>query len=201
MQAYSINESNYIDSIKGIDVIKGFSKQHLFGKKNDLIFSFFQTKIFELGKLNLTISLYSGIILVIFLLIILGFSSYSVLNNDIRIGELMAILRISSSLLTSITNLALVTIPIQEAKVAFDRMFEYSLLLDKENTEGQEIKEIWSIDLSNIDFRFKGRSRLLNQISFRIRKGSVTCILGKSGSGKTTLTELLQKNSCLKMVK
>ncbi len=92
MQAYSINESNYIDSIKGIDVIKGFSKQHLFGKKNDLIFSFFQTKIFELGKLNLTISLYSGIILVIFLLIILGFSSYSVLNNDIRIGELMAIL-------------------------------------------------------------------------------------------------------------
>jgi ATP-binding cassette subfamily B protein len=138
---------------------------------------------------------------VIFLLIILGFSSYSVLNNDIRIGELMAILGISSSLLTSITNLALVTIPIQEAKVAFDRMFEYSLLLDKENTEGQEIKEIRSIDLSNIDFRFKGRSRLLNQISFRIRKGSVTCILGKSGSGKTTLTELLQKNSCLKMVK
>ncbi|WP_419489323.1 peptidase domain-containing ABC transporter [Chryseobacterium bernardetii] len=193
MQAYSINESNYIDSIKGIDVIKGFSKQHLFGKKNDLIFSFFQTKIFELGKLNLTISLYSGIILVIFLLIILGFSSYSVLNNDIRIGELMAILGISSSLLTSITNLALVTIPIQEAKVAFDRMFEYSLLLDKENTEGQEIKEIRSIDLSNIDFRFKGRSRLLNQVSFRIRKGSVTCILGKSGSGKTTLTELLQK--------
>ena len=38
----------------------------------------------------------------------------------------MAIIGIASSLLSSITNLALVSIPIQEAKVAFDRMFEYS---------------------------------------------------------------------------
>lgn len=37
----------------------------------------------------------------------------------------MAIIGIASSLLSSITNLALVSIPIQEAK-AFDRMFEYS---------------------------------------------------------------------------
>ncbi|AZA78757.1 peptidase domain-containing ABC transporter [Chryseobacterium sp. G0186] len=193
MQAYSINESNYIDSIKGIEVIKGFSKQKLFGKKNDSIFGFFQTKIFELGKLNLRISLYSGIVLVIFLIIILGFSSYSVLSNHIKIGELMAIIGISSSLLTSITNLAIVTIPIQEAKVAFDRMFEYSSL-EKEKTEGQEIKEISCIELCNIDFRFKGRSRLLNQVSFSLQKGNITCLLGKSGSGKTTLTEILQKN-------
>nr|WP_315032747.1 peptidase domain-containing ABC transporter [uncultured Chryseobacterium sp.] len=193
MQSYSANESNYIDSIKGIEVIKSFSKQHLFGKKNHLIFNFFQTKIFELGKLNLTISLYSGIVLVIFMLIILGFSSYSVLNHSIKIGELMAIIGISSSLLTSVTNLALVTIPVQEAKVAFERMFEYSSLKEEE-TKGLEIEKITSIDLKNIDFRFKGRSRLLNQISFTLQKGNIICLLGKSGCGKTTLIEILQKN-------
>ncbi|MBP2618732.1 peptidase domain-containing ABC transporter [Chryseobacterium jejuense] len=193
MQSYSINESNYIDNIKGIDVIKSFSKQHLFGKKNDVIFGFFQTKIFELGKLNLTISFYSGLVMVIFLLIILGFSSYNVLNNTLKIGELMAIIGISSSLLASTTNLALVTIPIQEAKVAFDRMFEYSSL-EQEKTEGIEIESIKSIDLNNIDFRFNGRSRLFNQISFTLKKGHITCLLGKSGCGKTTLTEILQKN-------
>ncbi|MFP3598770.1 ABC transporter transmembrane domain-containing protein [Chryseobacterium sp. SIMBA_029] len=193
MQSYSSNEANYIDSIRGIEVIKGFSKQDLFIKKNENIFSFFQTKIFELGKLNLTISLYSGLALVVFLLFILGFSSYAVLNNEIKIGELMAILGISGSLLSSITNLALVTIPIQEAKVAFDRMFEYSSL-EPEKTEGVEILAIDSIDITNIDFRFNGRSKLLNGISFSLQKGTVTCLLGESGSGKTTLTEILQKN-------
>lgn len=193
MQSYSSNEANYIDSIRGIEVVKGFSKQDLFIKRNETVFSFFQTKIFELGKLNLTISLYSGLTLVIFLLLILGFSSYNVLNNEIKIGELMAIIGISSSLLSSITNLALVTIPIQEAKVAFDRMFEYSSL-EKEKTEGLEIVDVQSIDIKNIDFRFNGRSKLLNQISFSLQKGKVTCLLGESGSGKTTLTEILQKN-------
>ncbi|MFP3594593.1 peptidase domain-containing ABC transporter [Chryseobacterium sp. SIMBA_038] len=193
MQSYSINEGNYIDSIRGIEVIKGFSKQNLFIKKNKTIFGFFQTKIFELGKLNLTISLYSGLTLVLFLLLILGFSSYHVLNNEIKIGELMAIIGISSSLLSSITNLALVTIPIQEAKVAFDRMFEYSSL-EKEKTAGLEIENIESIQIKEIDFRFNGRSKLLNKVSFSLQKGNITCLLGESGSGKTTLTELLQKN-------
>lgn len=193
MQSYSTNEANYIDSIRGIEVIKGFSKQQLFIQRNETIFGFFQTKIFELGKLNLTISLYSGVILVIFLLLILSFSSYSVLNGEIKLGELMAIIGISGSLLSSTTNLALVTIPIQEAKVAFDRMFEYSSL-EKEKTEGLEISELQTIDIENIDFRFNGRSRLLNHISFSLQKGNITCLLGESGSGKTTLTEILQKN-------
>jgi len=193
MQAYSVNEANYIDSIRGIGVIKGFSKQPLFIDRNKNIFSFFQSRIFELGKLNLTISLYSGLAVVAFLLLILGFSSYNVLNNEIKIGELMAIIGISGSLLSSVTNLALVSIPIQEAKVAFDRMFEYSSL-EKERMEGVEIENITSIDIRNVDFRFNGRSRLLNQISFSLQKGSITCLLGESGSGKTTLTEILQKN-------
>lgn len=193
MQAYSGNEANYIDSIRGMDVVKGFSKQDLFLKKNELIFGNFQNKIFELGKLNLKITLYSGIALVLVLIGILGFSSYNVLNDEIKIGELMAIIGISSSLLASITNLALASIPIQEARVAFDRIFEYSSL-EKETTDGQIISNINSIKIRNIDFRFNGRSRLLNNISLNLEKGKITCLLGESGSGKTTLTEILQKN-------
>ena len=193
MQSYSINEANYIDSIRGIDIIKSFGKQDLFLKRNLLIFGNFQTKIFELGRLNLKIALYSGLALVVFLITILGFSSYNVLNNEIKVGELMAIIGISSSLLSSITNLALVSIPIQEAKVAFDRMFEYSSI-PKEKIEGLEISNIESIEIKNLDFRFNGRSKLLNNVSLKLEKGKIVCLLGESGSGKTTFAEILQKN-------
>jgi len=193
MQAYSVNEANFIDTIRGIDVIKGFSKQDLFLKKNQLIFGNFQESIFELGNLNLRISLYSGLALVFVLVGILSFSSYNVLINEIKVGELMAIIGISSSLLSAITNLALVSIPVQEARVAFDRMFEYSSL-EKEKSDGEQITELNSVEIQNIDFRFNGRSRLLNDISLILQKGKITCLLGESGSGKTTLTEILQKN-------
>ncbi len=193
MQAYSGNEANYIDSIRGIDVVKGFSKQDLFLKKNQIIFGNFQQKIFELGNLNMKISLYAGIALVFVLLGILSFSSYNVLNDEIKIGELMAIIGISSSLLSSITNLALASIPVQEARVAFDRMFEYSSL-EKENTKGVNIDDLHSIEIKNMNFRFNGRSRLLNNVSLNLEKGKITCLLGESGSGKTTLSEIIQKN-------
>ena len=193
MQSYSINEANYIDSIRGIDIIKSFGKQDLFLKRNLLIFGNFQTKIFELGRLNLKIALYSGLALVVFLIAILGFSSYNVLNNEIKVGELMAIIGIASSLLSSITNLALVSIPIQEAKVAFDRMFEYSSI-PKEKTQGLEISNIDSIEIKTLDFRFNGRSKLLNNVSLKLEKGKIVCLLGESGSGKTTFAEILQKN-------
>lgn len=193
MQSYSINEANYIDSIRGIDVIKGFGKQDLFLEKNLLIFGNFQKKIFDLGKVNIKITLYSGLALVVFLVTILGFSSYNVLIKQIKIGEMMAIIGISSSLLGAITNLALVSIPIQEAKIAFDRMFEYASI-PKEKLDGIETEDIQKIEIRKLDFRFKGRSKLLENITLTLEKGKITCLLGESGSGKTTFTEILQKN-------
>ncbi|WP_337084896.1 peptidase domain-containing ABC transporter [Elizabethkingia anophelis] len=193
MQAYSQNEANYIDSIRGIEIIKNFSRQDLFLKRNQNIFGFFQSKIYELGRLNLRISLTSGLVLVAFLLLILAFSSYHVLNNNMKIGELMAIIGISSSLLASITNLALVSIPIQEAKVAFDRMFEYSSI-KPETIDGIALDQINSINIQGVDFRYNGRSKLLEDVSFLLEKGKITALLGESGNGKTTLAEILQKN-------
>lgn len=193
MQAYSGNEANYIDSIRGIDVVKGFSKQDLFLKRNSVFFQNFQERIYSLGQLNLKITLYSGITLVIILLGILSFSSYNVLSKETKVGELMAIIGISSSLLSSITNLALASIPIQEARVAFDRMFEYSSV-EKEKDEGEVIPYLQTVELKNIDFRFNGRSRLLSDASFKLEKGKITCLMGESGSGKTTLTEIIQKS-------
>ncbi|MDV3788658.1 peptidase C39 [Elizabethkingia anophelis] len=193
MQAYSQNEANYIDSIRGIEVIKNFSRQDIFLKRNQNIFGLFQSKIYELGRLNLRISLTSGLVLVVFLLLILAFSSYHVLNNNIKIGELMAIIGISSSLLASITNLALVSIPIQEAKVAFDRMFEYSSI-KPEAIDGIALDQINSINIQGIDFRYNGRSKLLEDVSLVLEKGKITTLLGESGNGKTTLAEILQKN-------
>jgi len=43
-------------------------------------------------------------------------------------------------------------------------------------------------------FRFTGRSPLLNDISFEVKKGEVIAIMGENGCGKSTLTQIISKN-------
>jgi ATP-binding cassette subfamily B protein len=191
MQAYSLNESNYITSMQGIATIKNNNRQELFKKSNKLIFGNYQNKIFDLGKVNIKLSWQSGLASVIFLMGILSFASSKVFYNQMELGELMAILGISGSLLPSIANLALISIPINEAKIAFKRMYEYAAM-DKEKDSGKSISAIKNIQINNLSFRFAGNSQLLSNINLSIKKGEITAIVGESGSGKSTLGQILQ---------
>lgn len=192
MQSYAFNESNYINTIQGIATIKNDSKQAIFSKTNELIFGNFQEKLFHLGKINIRLSWQSGLASVFFLTGVLIYTSIQVFNKEIKLGELMAILGIVGSLLPSIANLALISIPINEAKIAFNRMFEFASI-KKEIEEGVQIDEIKSVSLTDLSFRFAGRSELFSNVNITIEKGKLTAIVGESGSGKSTIGQILQR--------
>ena len=193
MQAYALNESNYIATMQGIATIKNDNKQDVFEANNTTIYHSFQNKIFNLGLINIQISWQAGLAGVIFLIGILCYTTIAVLNKELKLGELMAIIGISGSLLPSIGNLALVFIPINEAKVAFDRMYDF-ISVEKEQQKGADIHELNSIELKDVSFRFAGRQPLFEHVNITLSKGTVTAIIGESGSGKTTLANVLQKS-------
>jgi len=192
MQSYAFNESNYINTIQGIATIKNDNKQEVFNNTNEIVFANFQEKLFSLGKINITLSWQSGLASVFFLIGVLIYTSIQVFNKEIKLGELMAILGIVSSLMPSIANLALIAIPINEAKIAFNRMYEFASI-EKEKEEGTPLTEINSIVIQNLSFRFAGRSELFSNINLNIEKGKFTAIVGESGSGKSTLGQILQR--------
>lgn len=192
MQSYAFNESNYINTIQGIATIKNDNKQNIFGKANEHIFANFQEKLFNLGKINITLSWQSGLASVCFLIGVLIYTSIQVFNSTIKLGELMAILGIVGTLLPSIANLALIAIPINEAKIAFNRMYEFASI-EKEKEDGISLFEIKSISIQNLSFRFAGRNELFSNININIEKGKFIAIVGESGSGKSTLGQILQR--------
>ncbi|KAB1159653.1 peptidase domain-containing ABC transporter [Tenacibaculum aiptasiae] len=192
MQSYALSESNYISSMQGIATVKNFNRQSFFQKLNQLVFGNLQNKIVDLGKINVRLSLLSGIAGVVFLMAILSYTSFQVYDKQMQLGELMAILGIAGSLLPSITSLALVAIPINEAKIAFNRMFEFTSI-EKENKGILEFQDFESLELQNLSFRFAGRSQLLKNVNLLIKKGELSAIVGESGSGKSTLGQILQK--------
>jgi len=192
MQGYAFSESNYITSMQGIATIKNNNRQIIFQKINQLIYGNFQEKSFNLGKINVRLSIFSGVFSVLFLIGILVYTSIQVFNETMLLGGLIAILGVAGSLLPSVASLALITIPINEAKVAFNRMYEFASM-DREQKGDVEISDFNSLEIKNVSFRFAGRSQLLKEINIKANKNECIAIVGESGSGKSTLGQILQK--------
>lgn len=192
MQSYARNESNYIETVKGIDAIKINNREFFYTNYTGQIYQLFQKSVYNLSKLGLNYSTIGEVISNVFIIITLSYSVYLVLNNNLTAGVIIAILQLVGMLMSSTSNLALINIEIQEARVAFNRMFEFTSI-EKEQSEGIELKEFTSLKIQNLSFRFAGRSQLLKDVSLSIKKGEVSAIVGESGSGKSTLGQILQK--------
>lgn len=196
MAGYAMTESNFISTINGIAAIKNFNRQSIFQKINQLLYAVFQGKVFDLGKTQIRIGVLSGVASVVIMLGLIAYSSFQVLNNTLSIGELMAVVGITGSLFPAVASLALIAIPINEAKVAFDRMFEI-IGMDGGERDEQLIETVPGtallLEISDLSFRFIGRKKLLNDVSMRFERGTISCIVGESGCGKSTLCQILQQ--------
>ncbi|PAU92977.1 peptidase C39 [Aliifodinibius salipaludis] len=198
MKAHSANESNYVDTIQGIATIKTGNREPFFSKITKKIYGFFQDQIFDLGKVGIKFTFWADIISAFYMVGVLGISSMLVLQDELLVGALVAIFQMSSQLIPSANRLALTNIRLQEARVAFDRMYEFTSL-EPEYNKKPEIKnklendKVESIHVSDLSFRFPGRSPLLKDISFAVEKGEMIALLGESGCGKTTMLQILQR--------
>lgn len=194
MVSYAMAEGNYISTLQGIEPIKNYNKQELFSTSNKNIYETYQSNIFSLGKIQIRLSFLANGFGVIFLITVLTFTSYQELHSHLKTGELIAILGMCGSLLPSVARLALITIPINEAKIAFDRMFEFTSIEPEKDEDKIGIKKFESLNVENLSFRFAGRRQIIKDISFQVNKGEVIAVMGENGCGKSTLVQILQKH-------
>jgi ATP-binding cassette subfamily B protein len=196
MTGYAIAESNFINTITGILSIKMFNKQLKFQQVNKFFYSYFQDKVFKLGTSQIGIGILSGIAGTVILMGVITFCTVQVMYDILTIGETVAIISITSSLFPSIANLAMIFIPVNEAKVAFDRMFEiteYEKELKDENIKKcHYTSDIRKMSIIKLDFRFPGRKKLLEGLNMEFSRG-ITGIIGESGCGKSTLCQIIQR--------
>lgn len=194
MAAYARTESHYVDSISGISTIKSARKEGFFSLITKHIYMLFQKTIYDLGILANRYSMWADIFNSLLVVSMIGYSSYMVLHKQILVGEMMAIIGISSGLFGAIARLSATNIQLQQAKVAFDRMFEFaSLKPEFEKEESTETIDFQSISIKDLSFRFAGRPQLLKDVSLKVNKGEIVSIQGEVGSGKSILMQILQK--------
>ncbi|MGG0257365.1 ABC transporter ATP-binding protein [Bacillus toyonensis] len=139
------------------------------------------------------------------LCIILGiavFGVWKVNMGSITIGTLIAFLIYFFQILMPFMQMNHFITSIQVAKGATNRLFQILQETEEEDkkydTTSLIKKETYKksnkqIEFKNINFQYKNRSLLLQNLSFSIQKGNKIAIVGPSGSGKSTIFSLLER--------
>jgi subfamily B ATP-binding cassette protein MsbA len=116
-----------------------------------------------------------------------------VLTGSEFIGFLLAIFQ----LMPPIKELSSVNNRIQESSAAADRIFE---ILDTQPTirninKPVEVKYFKdSIEFRNVSFQYEdSNEQILDNISFKVKRGEILAFVGPSGGGKSTLVDLIPR--------
>jgi subfamily B ATP-binding cassette protein MsbA len=100
------------------------------------------------------------------------------------------------SVLGPIRNLSNVSVELQKGFASADRVFE---VLDtpesiKSKPDATTISELNDqICFNNVSFNYDGTDSVLKDVSFNMKKGTVTALVGSSGSGKSTIADLIPR--------
>jgi subfamily B ATP-binding cassette protein MsbA len=151
-------------------------------------------RIFRLNlRQRMTHSLSSPLMEVLGVLVIAGFLLYA-RNQQMSAGLFVAFIIALIKLYDPVRRMSGINNSFQQALGASGRIFEI-LLLDTEKDTGGETLPGFSdrIEFNRVCFGYEPGNRVLDGISFTVRRGEVVAIVGSSGVGKSTLVNLLPR--------
>lgn len=195
MQQASILNSQIIEGLEAFETIKGNAGEE--GELESIEKEYIKSLriAFREGMLSNVQGTVSEAIQTIGSLVIMFFGVRQVMNGDITLGTLMAFMTLSEYFMDPVGRLVGLQLDIQEANISMKRITE---ILDHEREDADEgLQEMGiaagDVEFRDITFRYGNREPALKNVSFTIKQGSKTALVGASGSGKSTAAKLLLK--------
>ena len=123
--------------------------------------------------------------------------------GTLRVGAMTAFISYSIQIVMSFIMLTVMSIILPRASVAADRIDEVirskSSILNPDKPKrlpinGEEGVENGVLEFDNVSFRFPGAENdAIEDISFTLKPGTVTAMIGSTGSGKSTIVNLIPR--------
>ena len=116
------------------------------------------------------------------------------LQKTIAVGDILAFFQYVENFTRPIQQITRVMNIVQTAMAATERIFEFLALEDEENPSDKKITEVReSITFENVSFGYVPNEKIINDLSFDVKKGEKIAIVGETGAGKTTIVKLLMR--------
>ena len=190
-------QSNFLsmidETISGQKVIKSFLSESFFNQKfdsiNEMLYKF-SNKVINRKNLAGPFSEFMGILVIG---VLLWFGGKMVLINETISGTTFIVfMGLAYNILTPAKNLSKSFYSIKKGNAAAERVFEIIEFQPDNDSNRDQLLETFNdkIEFKNVDFSY-GQTKILDKISFSIKKGESVALVGSSGSGKTTIANLL----------
>ena len=116
-------------------------------------------------------------------------------ESNITLGTIFLFIQLSQMLFRPLRQIADKFNTLQMGMVAANRVFK---ILDTQSSITKRGKLnldrcLGNIKFNNVSFSYNRKEKVLNEISFEIKKGEKIAIVGSTGSGKTTIVNLISR--------
>lgn len=128
------------------------------------------------------------------LVLIIGYGGIRVAEGSMTTGSLVAFILYLFQIIMPLTVFIMFFTQLQKAKGATERMIEI-LELEEEHEPGGIEMEITNqpVRFENVFFSYHEKERVLQNVSFDVKPGTMVAFAGPSGGGKTTVFGLLER--------
>ena len=187
--------SYLIESLSSVEVIKGMHAEKIIIDKLKIKYKNFLESAYHLSLLQEVFSYVTKNINHVFQIIILGFGSYNVINNNMSLSELIVYQSILNFLNLSINNIIDLIHEYPNYKISRERV-EDLYNIKKENFLGSNYYSNYSlignISFNNLSYSYNSQM-ILKNINLKITPKDKIFICGPSGTGKSTFVKLLMR--------
>ncbi|HBC87636.1 MAG TPA: ABC transporter ATP-binding protein [Lentisphaeria bacterium] len=195
-ESFSRVTATVVESIKGMKIIQGYSRQ-------DLNSEMFRDLVYDHSTYNLRVTQAEATFLPLlevnsqlFLSALLIYGGSRVLGHDMTLASFIQFFFLSGMFFSPIQTLAGQYNQALTAMAGAERLFNFldskpdwkdvdnAVVLDK--VDGK-------VELKDVTFEYKPERPVLLNISFTAEPGQTIALVGSTGSGKTTVTNLITK--------
>ena len=185
------------ENLNSIRVVKSFSMEPFETKRFTGEQERYYQLIFGRAKLRLIASPITEMIGAFIGVSLLWIGGHDVLGaGSMSSEDFIRFILILFSVLGPIRNLSNVSVELQKGFASADRVFD---VLDtpisiRSKPGAIKISELNDkISFNDVCFNYDGTDSVIKNISFKIKKGTVTALVGSSGAGKSTVADLIPR--------
>ncbi|WP_028545323.1 ABC transporter ATP-binding protein [Paenibacillus taiwanensis] len=146
------------------------------------------------GVVQALISPIMSFVLMVLLVVVIGYGGMRVSSGVLSAGELVAFILYLIQIVMPMSQLSMFFTQLQKAIGATEHMISILDTQEEDHSSGKEVTQTnLPITVEQVHFAYSEAEPILENISFTIKPGKVTAIVGPSGGGKTTLFSLLER--------
>lgn len=183
--------------LTGLQVIRAFGteryEEERFDKANK-----------DLTRLNLFVNRAMTFMMPVMMLVMNGISvlivwtgAHSVNDGTMQVGDMMAFIQYTMQIIMSFLMICMISVMLPRAAVSAERVDEV-LRSSTSISDPKKPEKVGDcrgeICFDHVSFRYPGAEEdVLQDLSFTVRPGQTTAIIGSTGSGKSTLVNLIPR--------